>query len=49
MEGPIDVPAERLDTTRGALYKTIHDARRKLGTALTARRLGIGDTGTAAS
>jgi RNA polymerase sigma-70 factor, ECF subfamily len=27
---PIDVPAERLSTTRGALYKTIHDARRKL-------------------
>lgn len=27
---PIDVLAERLSTTRGALYKTIHDARRKL-------------------
>jgi RNA polymerase sigma-70 factor, ECF subfamily len=27
---PIDVLAERMDTTRGALYKTIHDARRKL-------------------
>jgi len=27
---PIDVLAERLETTRGALYKTIHDARRKL-------------------
>jgi RNA polymerase sigma-70 factor (ECF subfamily) len=27
---PIDVLAERLDTTRGALYKTLHDARRKL-------------------
>lgn len=27
---PIDVLAERLATTRGALYKTIHDARRKL-------------------
>jgi RNA polymerase sigma-70 factor, ECF subfamily len=27
---PIDVLAERLDTTRGALYKTIHDARKKL-------------------
>jgi RNA polymerase sigma-70 factor, ECF subfamily len=27
---PIDVVAERLDTTRGALYKTLHDARRKL-------------------
>jgi RNA polymerase sigma-70 factor (ECF subfamily) len=27
---PIDVLADRLDTTRGALYKTLHDARRKL-------------------
>jgi RNA polymerase sigma-70 factor (ECF subfamily) len=34
---PIDVLAERLNTTRGALYKTLHDARRKLRTALAAR------------
>ncbi len=27
---PIDVLADRLSTTRGALYKTLHDARRKL-------------------
>jgi RNA polymerase sigma-70 factor (ECF subfamily) len=27
---PIDVLAERLRTNRGALYKTLHDARRKL-------------------
>ena len=27
---PIDVLAERLATNRGALYKTLHDARRKL-------------------
>jgi RNA polymerase sigma-70 factor, ECF subfamily len=27
---PIDVLAERQDTTRGALYKTLHDARCKL-------------------
>ena len=27
---PIDVLADRLNTTRGALYKTIHDARKKL-------------------
>jgi RNA polymerase sigma-70 factor, ECF subfamily len=40
---PIDVLAERLNTTRGALYKTIHDARRKLRTALAARGLGAGD------
>ena len=32
---PIDVLAERLDTTRGALYKAVHDARRKLRTHLT--------------
>ena len=31
---PIDVLAERLGTTRGALYKTIHDARVRLRTAL---------------
>ena len=29
-EVPIDVLAERLATTRGALYKTLHDARVKL-------------------
>ena len=37
---PIDVLAERLNTTRGALYKTLHDARRKLRAALAARGLG---------
>jgi len=31
---PIDVLAERLDTTRGALYKTLHDARAKLRAAI---------------
>jgi RNA polymerase sigma-70 factor (ECF subfamily) len=34
---PIDVLAERLDTNRGALYKNLHDARRKLRAALAAR------------
>jgi RNA polymerase sigma-70 factor (ECF subfamily) len=33
---PIDVLAERLHSTRGALYKTLHDARRKLRTQLAA-------------
>ncbi len=33
---PIDVLAERLNTTRGALYKTLHDARRKLRSRLAA-------------
>ena len=36
---PIDVLAERLGTTRGALYKTLHDARRKLRTHLAERGL----------
>ena len=34
---PIDVLAERLDSTRGALYKTVHDARAKLRAALEER------------
>jgi RNA polymerase sigma-70 factor, ECF subfamily len=33
---PIDVMAERLGSTRGALYKTIHDARQKLRRRLLA-------------
>jgi RNA polymerase sigma-70 factor (ECF subfamily) len=33
---PIDVLAERLSTTRGALYKTLHDARKKLRARLAA-------------
>jgi RNA polymerase sigma-70 factor (ECF subfamily) len=36
-EIPIDVLAERLSTTRGALYKTLHDARRKLRHELSER------------
>ncbi|HEY7075760.1 MAG TPA: sigma-70 family RNA polymerase sigma factor [Solirubrobacteraceae bacterium] len=34
---PIDVLAERLSTTRGALYKTVHDARRRLRAYLESR------------
>ena len=34
---PIDVLAERLSTSRGALYKTLHDARRKLRARLADR------------
>jgi RNA polymerase sigma-70 factor (ECF subfamily) len=37
---PIDVLAERLHTTRGALCKTLHDARRRLRSCLAARGLG---------
>jgi RNA polymerase sigma-70 factor (ECF subfamily) len=36
---PIDVLAERLRTTRGALYKTLHTARAKLREGLAARGL----------
>ncbi len=35
---PIDVLAERMDTTRGALYKTLHDARRKLRAVIGGER-----------
>ncbi len=38
---PIDVLAERLNTTRGALYKTLHDARRKLRQQLTDAGLAL--------
>ena len=38
---PIDVLAERLNTTRGALYKTLHDARRKLRAHLEERGLSL--------
>ncbi len=40
-EVPIDVLADRLGSTRGALYKTLHDARRKLRAALADRGLII--------
>ena len=45
---PIDVLAERLQTTRGALYKTLHDARRRLRSCLAARGLhpDLHDRGT---
>jgi RNA polymerase sigma-70 factor (ECF subfamily) len=42
---PIDVLAERLNTTRGALYKTLHDARRKLRRRLATDGFDLTDTG----
>ena len=39
---PIDVLADRLGTSRGALYKTLHDARRKLRRHLDERGLSTG-------
>lgn len=40
---PIDVLAERTGTTRGALYKALHDARRKLRRHLAERGLPLDD------
>jgi RNA polymerase sigma-70 factor (ECF subfamily) len=42
---PIDVLAERLGSTRGALYKSLHDARRKLRAALRERGIELGPQG----
>jgi RNA polymerase sigma-70 factor (ECF subfamily) len=42
---PVDVLAERLDTTRGALYKTLHDARRKLRAVLAEAGLSLDTAG----
>ena len=38
---PMDVVAEQLGTNRNALYKLLHDARRKLKTALEADGLSV--------
>jgi RNA polymerase sigma-70 factor, ECF subfamily len=38
---PIDVLADRLSTTRGALYKTLHDARKKLRARLAEDGLDV--------
>src|SRR5690242_4335852 len=38
---PIDVLADRLGTTRGALYKTLHDARKSLRAFVAARGLEV--------
>jgi RNA polymerase sigma-70 factor (ECF subfamily) len=40
-EVPIDVLAERLNTTRGALYKALHDARKRLRLALASRGMSL--------
>ena len=39
---PIDVLTQRLSTTRGALYKTLHDARRKLRRRLADAGFALG-------
>jgi RNA polymerase sigma-70 factor (ECF subfamily) len=38
---PIDVLAERLNTNRNALYKTLHDARQKLRKHVRERGLAL--------
>ncbi len=38
---PVDVLAERLGTSRGALYKTLHDARSRLRAALAAAEFDV--------
>jgi RNA polymerase sigma-70 factor, ECF subfamily len=38
---PLDVLSDRLHTTRGALYKTLHDARRKLRAELATRGFAL--------
>jgi RNA polymerase sigma-70 factor, ECF subfamily len=38
---PIDVLADRLNTNRGALYKTLHDARKKLRNHLDERGFAL--------
>jgi RNA polymerase sigma-70 factor (ECF subfamily) len=40
-EVPIDVLAERLRTSRGAIYKSLHDARAKLRQALERHQPGV--------
>ena len=40
-EVPIDVLAERLNTTRGALYKTLHDARKKLRAHIASKGMEV--------
>jgi RNA polymerase sigma-70 factor (ECF subfamily) len=42
---PVDVMAERLATTRGALYKTLHDARNRLRAALVESGFDVPSTG----
>jgi len=39
---PIDALAARLGRSRGAIYKTVHDARRQLRAGLAARGIALG-------
>jgi RNA polymerase sigma-70 factor (ECF subfamily) len=42
-EVPMDEVARRLDTNRNAIYKLLHDARRKLKNRLQARGFEVGE------
>jgi RNA polymerase sigma-70 factor (ECF subfamily) len=42
-EVPMDEVARRLDTNRNAIYKMLHDARRKLKNSLQARGFEVGE------
>lgn len=44
-EVPVDVVAERHGSSRGAIYKTLHEARRKLRLALAAEGWDVGTAG----
>jgi RNA polymerase sigma-70 factor (ECF subfamily) len=43
-EVPMDEVVRHLDTNRNAIYKMLHDARRKLKSGLLARGFEIGET-----
>lgn len=43
-EVPMDEVVQRLDTNRNAVYKLLHDARRKLKNGLQARGFEVGET-----
>jgi RNA polymerase sigma-70 factor, ECF subfamily len=47
LEVPVDVVAGRRGTTRGAIYKALHDARRKLRVVLAAQGWAVDDRGDA--
>lgn len=47
-EVPVDVVAERQGSNRGAVYKVLHDARRKLRASLDAQGWHAGGTGGSA-
>jgi RNA polymerase sigma-70 factor (ECF subfamily) len=43
-EVPMDEVVQRMGTNRNAIYKMLHDARRKLKSGLKARGFEVGET-----